>query len=152
MITVVLLGVLAAMAAPSLESTLGRFRVRTGAEALVSGLQLARSEALRRNQPVRFRLTAGAANWAVETLSPTTTIQETSGRSLSGVTIATNAGQGNLVFLSSGMVDTSVARLERIDVGSSVAGVGGWRVEVHGGGQIRLCDQSVTDANDPRKC
>lgn len=152
LVAVGVLAVLASLAAPSFESTFVRFRVRVSAEGLMSGLQLARSEALRRNQPVRFTLDDGRGNWTVATLSPARTIQTSTGAAAAGVTLTTNASQTAVVFLASGLVDTSAARIERIDLSTRVPGVNTWRVEVHGGGQVRMCDPAVTDANDRRKC
>lgn len=152
LVAVGVLAILASLAAPSFESVFVRFRVRVSAEGVVSGLQLARSEALRRNQPVRFTLDDGRGNWSVAMLSPARTIQTSTGAAAAGVTLTTNASQNAVVFLASGLVDTSAARLERADLGTRVPGVNTWRVEVHGGGQVRMCDPAVTDASDRRKC
>lgn len=152
MVTVILIAILASLAAPSFQSTVARFRVRTAAESLMSGLQLARSEALRRNQPVRFTLGARAGNWSVITVTSATVVQEATGGTHASLSVTPNAGQTSVVFLANGLTDTSAARLEQVDVTTSVAGVSGWRVEVFGGGQVRMCDPAATAAADPRKC
>lgn len=152
MVTVILIAILASLAAPSFQTTIARFRVRTAAESLMSGLQLARSEALRRNQPVRFTLGARAGNWSVTAVTSGTLVQEAKGSAHQSLSVTPNAGQTSVVFLASGLTDTSAARLEQMDVSTSVSGVSGWRVEVFGGGQVRMCDPAVTAAADPRKC
>lgn len=152
MVTVILIAILASLAAPSFQSTVARFRVRTAAESLMSGLQLARSEALRRNQPVRFTLGARAGNWSVITVTSATVVQEATGGAHASLSVTPNAGQTSVVFLANGLTDTSAARLEQVDVTTSVAGVSGWRVEVFGGGQVRMCDPAATAAADTRKC
>jgi len=53
---IVILGVLMAMAAPRFTDWLRNARIRTSAEAIQNGLQLARAEAVRRNATVRFQL------------------------------------------------------------------------------------------------
>ncbi len=53
---IVILGVLMAMAAPRFSDWLRNARIRTSAEAIQNGLQLARAEAVRRNATVRFQL------------------------------------------------------------------------------------------------
>jgi len=57
-----------------------------------------------------------------------------------------------VTFLASGLVDASAARLQRIDVSAGVPGTNDWRIEVHSGGQIRLCDPTLAVNNDPGKC
>lgn len=152
MVTVILIAILASLAAPSFQSTIARFRVRTAAESLMSGLQLARTEALRRNQPVRFTLGARAGNWSVTAVTSGAVVQEAKGSPHQSLSVTPNAGQSSVVFLASGLTDTSVARLEQMDVSTSIAGVTGWRLEIHGGGQVRMCDPAATAAGDPRKC
>lgn len=152
MVTVAILAILAGLAGPSIESMMARFRARTGADAIMSGLQLARSEALRRNQPVRFTLDSGSAGWNVATVSPAATIQTKNGGGHSRLSIATNASQTAVTFLGTGMVESSGARLQQVDVSAGVVGANDWRIEVHNGGQIRMCDPALSDANDPRTC
>jgi type IV fimbrial biogenesis protein FimT len=55
MISLVVLGVLIALAAPSFSSWLQNQQIRAAAEATLNGLQLARAEAVRRNAQVRFQ-------------------------------------------------------------------------------------------------
>lgn len=71
MVVVALLGVLSALASPSFLGWLERTRVRSAAEAIHSGIQLARVEALSRNAPVRFTLQPSGA-WSVACVSATT--------------------------------------------------------------------------------
>jgi type IV fimbrial biogenesis protein FimT len=58
MIGLVLLGVLVTLALPSFMQMLQNMKLRAGTEAISNGLDLARSQALRRNQPVEFVLTS----------------------------------------------------------------------------------------------
>lgn len=151
LVAIGVLAILASLAAPSFETTLVNFRVRVTAEGLVSGLQLARAEALRRNQPVRFTLVDGRGNWSVATVSPVSTLQEAKGSSAAGVTITPNPSQTNVVFLPTGLVDTASPRIEDIDLTTRVPGVNGLRVQVHGGGLVQMCDPAAT-GSDSRKC
>lgn len=57
MVGIVILGVLLALAAPSFAEWITNTRVRSTAESLQTGLQMARAEAVRRNAIVRFQLT-----------------------------------------------------------------------------------------------
>ncbi|KQV54355.1 MULTISPECIES: GspH/FimT family pseudopilin [unclassified Duganella] len=67
MVAISVLGVLLALAVPSFARMIQDAQNRTAAESLLNGLQLARAEALRRNTPVRFKLTdaEGKVAWTV---------------------------------------------------------------------------------------
>jgi type IV fimbrial biogenesis protein FimT len=56
MITIAVLSLLLMIGLPSMNTWLQNSQLRASAEAIQSGLQLARAEALRRNVPVRFQL------------------------------------------------------------------------------------------------
>jgi type IV fimbrial biogenesis protein FimT len=58
MIGMAILAVLLSLAVPNFASWIRNTGVRTGAEAILSGLQLARSEALKKNTIMRFQLTS----------------------------------------------------------------------------------------------
>lgn len=57
MVTVGIIGILLALAAPRFAAYLRNVKLRTSAEAFMTGVQLARSEAVRINAPVEFLLT-----------------------------------------------------------------------------------------------
>lgn len=61
MVTIVILGVLASVAAPAFNEWMVNRRIRTAAESALSGLQMARAEAVRRNASVRFELMSSAS-------------------------------------------------------------------------------------------
>jgi len=75
LIGIVIMSILLAIAMPSFTDWMGNVRIRTTAEALQNGLQVARAEAIRRNTLVRFQLTStldngctlstSAGNWVV---------------------------------------------------------------------------------------
>ncbi len=69
MIGIALLGVLIGMGVPTFRSWLQNSQIRTAADRVINGVQLARSEAIRRNKPVEFDLRTGA-NWSVVLVSP----------------------------------------------------------------------------------
>lgn len=56
MVTVAIMAVLLALAAPSFQTLIRNAKIRTTADSMQAGLQLARSEALRRNAHVSFWL------------------------------------------------------------------------------------------------
>jgi type IV fimbrial biogenesis protein FimT len=58
MVGVTIMAILLTLAVPNFANWIRNAGIRTGADAIVSGLQLARSEALKRNTIVRFQLTS----------------------------------------------------------------------------------------------
>lgn len=62
---IAILAILLAVAAPNLSSWIQNAQIRTAAEAMQNGLQLARAEAVRRNASVRFQLMDTTSNACV---------------------------------------------------------------------------------------
>lgn len=58
LITLAIMGILLALAAPSYQIWITNTRIRTTADSIQNGLQLARAEAVRRNDPIRFQFTS----------------------------------------------------------------------------------------------
>ena len=56
MIAVVIVGLLLMAGVPAYTTWIQNLQIRTGAEAILNGMQLARAEAVRRNTNVRFVL------------------------------------------------------------------------------------------------
>jgi type IV fimbrial biogenesis protein FimT len=81
MIGVAVLGILIMVGLPGLTDWIQSTQVRTSADAIISGLQYARSEALRRNRSVQFTLTNAVdascaasltgTSWVVSLADPT---------------------------------------------------------------------------------
>lgn len=62
LIGVTIAGILLVMGIPSFKSWLQNTEIRTAAESIQNGLELARAEAVRRNTQVRFQLTSSVDN------------------------------------------------------------------------------------------
>jgi len=60
MVIIAVLGVIAAIALPSFQSTLDRRNLVAAANDIFAGLQYARSEAIKRNQEIEFQFDAAA--------------------------------------------------------------------------------------------
>lgn len=167
MIAVTVLAILLSVGLPSFQAWIVNARIRTTAEAMQNGLQLARSEAVKRNTRVRFILSG--TGWTVQTDGGTPIQTRPSGEGSSGVTVAvTPNGATQVTFNALGMsvfntdASLSILSLEmdvpttilaaaqsrelRITVASSQA------LGIPAGGQIRMCDPYFTAAGDPRSC
>jgi len=181
MVGIVILGVLMATAVPRFSDWLRNARVRTSAEAMQNGLQLARAEAVRRNATVRFQLvntiddtcaldTAGP-HWVVSMDNPAgqcasapsdtaaPRIIQVRNRAEGSIQTLVAAGQSALVFNGLGRLTPVPAANVAIDVSSTAGGTcvasGGsvrcLRVLVSVGGQIRMCDPALP-AGDAQAC
>lgn len=153
LIALIILGIGASLAAPSFATALANYRVRASAEAALNGLFLARAEAIRRNTTVTFTLAASGSGWTVAQVAPATTIQARPDNESPGVVSASSTASRVATFLANGTVDTSgAARLEQITLSSAVANTESRRINIFGGGLIRMCDPAVSAANDARRC
>lgn len=123
MIALVLLGVIVMLALPSFTSMMHNMRLRNSAEAILTGLQTARSQALQRNANVEFLLmnealdatnvagfvpnTTGPA-WAIRVRNPDLSYEFVEGR---GLQEGTNQASG-----ATSMVATAATNLPATDV------------------------------------
>jgi type IV fimbrial biogenesis protein FimT len=167
---------------PSFSIWMQNTKIRTGAESVLAGLQLARNEAVRRNTVVRFQfvnnftnscaLSNNSGNWIVsqddpagncnvapsDTVAPRTIQFKSAIEGSTDVTISatnsTGAASTFVAFNGLGRV-TATTQIARIDVDSSVLAAADsrdLRILITPGGQVRMCDPNVSSASDPRYC
>lgn len=176
-IAIAVLGIVIAMGLPSYSNWIANSQIRTTAESLLAGLQLARNEAVRRNTSVRFslvtnltntcQLSSTGTNWIVSRLDPagkcgngTSDIDpfiiqlKASAEGGSNATI--NADGTNVVFNGIGRVVTSVGQISQISIDSSSlpsAQTRDLRIVIGSAGEIRMCDPDPNvGTTDPRRC
>ena len=177
MVTVVLLGILAMFAYPSFSNFIQNGQIRASAESVMSGLQLARAESIRRNAMVEFRLlntlrgqsVPGGTDWSVLAAAPETptvfdqvvqTRSEEASSSIARAGVADAAGAeaaqagdglpATIAFTGLGRLSTATA-VRQIDVtGTSQARP--LRIVLDPGGDIRLCDPALSIAVNPQGC
>lgn len=175
LVAITIVSILAAIAVPSFQTWIKNARIRTTAEAIANGLQLARSEAVRRNVVVQFVLNADTS-WTVgcETVidngvvgvddvagdCPAVIQSRSKGEgSVSATLTVTPAGVQTVSFTGFGrrnnstfdvVAGTDVTKVDISDASAS-AGLHPLRVLVASGGGVKLCDPSVV-AGDPRGC
>ncbi len=169
-------GVLLALGAPAMSGYLQNARLGTAAQSIYGGLQMARAEAVKRNQQVEFVLTNSALestsadavsldvtgrNWVVRQRASASAVyalveQKAAGQDLGGVAVAADAPA--VVFNSLG--GTVAGGPTTIVLTNPVLGAcapGGpvrcWNVVVAPGGQVRLCNPDASlAAGDTRRC
>lgn len=166
MIAISLLVILLVLGMPGMGNWLQNSQIRTSADTILSGLQLARAEAVRRNTLVQLVLTNTAplsaninsitastsgTSWMVRvyqsggTYGATDYIQGRSGTEGTS-TVTVNASQSNIVFNALGRVTPVPGADITINI-TNANGNRNMRIVVMPGGQIRMCDPNLPTAN-----
>jgi type IV fimbrial biogenesis protein FimT len=164
-----IMGLLIALGVPSYQQWIQNSQIRSAAQTLLQGLQMARSNAVRRNEFVSFNLTGsgGTPDWRVGCATATaacpSNIQSwTNAEGAANVRIGTSTANGAfgtalgagagvpgaITFNGTGRVVTApgVAPIARIDVMNPSLAVADQRrlvVLVTAGGAMRLCDPKL---------
>jgi type IV fimbrial biogenesis protein FimT len=158
MITVSVLAIMLALGVPAFTTFIGNSSIRTNAEAIANGIQLARTEAVRRNANVRFVLSG--ATWTVNLVSDGSLIQERTGEGRSDTVTVTAApgGTSTLTFTGTGTVTSNAdasAAITEIKVNANTPNAAQLRkmcIMISTGGVARMCDPLRTLATDPQSC
>jgi len=182
MVAVVIVSILFVIAAPSYRGWIQNQQIRTAAESILNGIQLARSESVKNNSRARFVLCGlPASSWEILAVSapggvpaaaPAASlacgagsnaaagevrVQERSGQEgsrLATVAVLPNAAT-TVTFNSFGRVVGNAdgsAPLTQFDV-STPTGDRPLRITLGAGGNTRMCDPSpLLAATDPRHC
>ena len=163
LVAVAIIGIVMALGIPAFTTWIQNTQIRTAAETIMSGLQTARNEAIRRNASIQFKLdAAGTTQWRVnfksdpednplqrrvaEEGSPNATI------------LITPGGADTVTFSALGrVVDNADASppIATIEIDNPLITVAADRrklqIVIPVGGAIRMCDPKVL-APDPRAC
>jgi len=162
MIAIALLAFLLLIAYPSFVTMLANLRVRSVADAVLSGLQFARSEALKRNSDITFSFdpTSGVGGgWQVK-LADGTILQTRSAAEGGAVEALMSGGNADIVFNNLGqrsappsppaVIDIDITN-PAVDACEPTGSIRCLRVTVALGGEVRLCDPR-RPTGDPQAC
>lgn len=158
-VTMVVLVAVSTIAIPSFQTAIGNAQIRTVAESIRDGLQQARVESIKRNARVRFTLQTNSA-WQVGCVTEATgcpaLITQKSATEGASSNTAVSADNYTAVFSSFGTRDPATP------VGLSVVNITNTQVKAEerkalrvvlaAGGNVKVCDPSVTTEGDPRAC
>lgn len=164
LVTVMVIGILIALGAPTFGEWLQSQQLRSAAEASLNGLQVARAEAIRRNEAARIVFAPPQTGWSVLDLAGNV-VQSRSheeGSPNAQVTV-TPGGATTVTFTPLGSVTANAdgsGIIQRLDVtnpsGGACQPTGAMRclrVVVSAGGVVRMCDPTPgVVAPDPRAC
>lgn len=157
-IAIAIFALLILAALPEVRTWVQNTQIRTAAEGILNGLQLVRTEAVRRNTNMELEM-IGVSGWNAKVASTGQIIQsrpsgEGSGSAVlvikpDGATKATFNGLGRLVVNGDGS-----ASITEIKVDSSAISASSTRelcITVGSGGAVRMCDPQAA-AGDTRAC
>jgi type IV fimbrial biogenesis protein FimT len=88
----------------------------------------------------------------VAQVAPAQSLQQRASGESPGITATPGSASLVVTFLPTGFVDTTGDRLSRVSLSSAVSNTESRRIDIFGGGLIRMCDPSATATNDPRRC
>jgi type IV fimbrial biogenesis protein FimT len=175
MIAIAIVSMVLLFGIPGFSQWIQSSQIRNASESILSGLQLARAEAVRRNTSIQFVLssvTGGgvATDWTVNCVTPSvdcpgagmtqTEIQKRSA-SEGSANAQIAATQSTIIFSGMGRVTPTPVPSPIIftitnPLGGTCAQVGGTmrclQIQVTSGGQSRMCDPALALATNPRGC
>lgn len=126
MVSVAVIAIVMAIGMPSLANWIQNVQVRSTAESVLTGLQLARAEAVRQNTLAQFMLTgsaAGTASWSIITASSSVpgSFTVANGATQIQTAGARASGQNARLGVSTGTVATSSCCTAAIAAGTGMA-------------------------------
>ncbi|MGV8934226.1 MAG: GspH/FimT family pseudopilin [Gallionellaceae bacterium] len=158
MVAVAILAILLTAVLPSFKAWIQNAKIRTATESLKNGLQLARVEAIRRNQGVIFSLVGTDSTWSVDTIATAaaSSVQIQSRSSAEGSSTVTLIATGGTTATFNGLGRTVGTGLTKIDVVNNIltsTEMKKLRILISSGGQIRSCDPDPSiPSTDTRSC
>ena len=160
LIGLAVLAILLGLGVPSFMVWMQNTQIRNAADAVLNGMQLARSEAIRRNKTVTFTLTE-RSGWTVQQSNPSVDIQKRSADEGSAkVAVTPTPGGAYAVTFDSlgGRTDnpdgsTPIDSLGFKSLASSDSAVRPLIIMVGVSGTVRMCDPDPKlGTGDPRRC
>ncbi len=166
MVVIAILAIVLSIAVPSLQSWIQNARVRSTAESIMAGFQIAKNEALRRNTTVRLTFNADTS-WVVgcdpfdnndangDGLEDCPSVIKSRSASDGSTNISatvTPAGAKSVLYTGFGRIRGGAENpITSVDVPSGAqAGASTLRIALTGG-SIKMCDPAIA-AGDPRAC
>jgi type IV fimbrial biogenesis protein FimT len=163
MVVVAIIGILLSVGLPSFFTYTQNMQIRSAAEQITAGLQIAKNEAIRRNSQAELAL-SNNTGWTITEVTSTGnrnvlqsrdanegSVNVTAAYTPAGSTTVTFNGMGRVVSVN----DDGTPPLTQIDLDnpkiSTVTDRRNLRIVIPIGGAVRLCDPKVS-GTDPRTC
>lgn len=163
MITVAVIAILVSVGMPSYNDWIRKLELRNAAEAALHGLQLARSEAIKRNATVTLTL-SGGNGWTITDALGATIQSRPSGEGSRSALITVTQPASALPYaiafnglgrMAAGAPGVPVVLSAVDSVGADCTSSGPsncFRVEISVGGLVRMCDPAPSMSGTPQGC
>ncbi len=170
MVGIVVIGILFALGAPNFRNWIQSSQIRTSAESILNGLQLAKSAAVNRNAPVSFLLTntldatcaatLTGTNWIVSQNDPTGQCNAAASDTVAPLIIQKGSsveGSPNATFSANPVATVTFDGLGRVSTGATTITVsnptgGACAIQGGGGGPMHCMNIVVTTGGRIRMC
>jgi type IV fimbrial biogenesis protein FimT len=165
MVVITILAIVMATAVPVFTDFIVARQIRGTAESILNGIQLARTEAIRRNTTIQFVLglsgTTYTNGWEVKTTSGSVLHSRSAGEAGSNIALSVVSNGATMVTFNgigrrtANSDASNPARVVNVDVPTSVMPATqspDLRIIVLSGGLIRMCDPNIGSSSDPRYC
>jgi type IV fimbrial biogenesis protein FimT len=155
--------VLAALALPSYNQMIQNNRIKSAADSIYNGMQVARAAAVSRNESVQFELRGTNSAWTTCVKPPAgscpnpdnaTTVQSRSVGDGSSTDISVvSSAPGPYIFNGLGQLAPAPITFDIDNTAISPSDSRNLRVIVSAGGSVKTCDPNLSPSgNDPRRC
>ena len=169
MVTISILAIVLSAAFPSYRTFVANAQIRSTAESIRNGLQLARAEAIKRNAKVKFTIASAIndSSWSVGCVTvvadldgdgvadcPAVIQSKTASEGSANTIRIIKTGSNTLNFTNLGTTDSTAGQLSRFDIDNTsipVAISADLSVSIQTGGNARVCDPNVA-TTDPKYC
>lgn len=161
MVTISILAIVLSAAFPSYRTFVANAQIRSTAESIRNGLQLARAEAIKRNAKVKFTIASAIndSSWSVGCVTvvadcPAVIQSKTASEGSASTISIIKTGSNTLNFTNLGTTDSTVGQLSRLDIDNTsipAAISADLSVSIQTGGNARVCDPNVA-TTDPKYC
>ncbi len=156
LVVLTVLGIVLAFGVPSYSAFIQNGHIRSVSESIVDGLNLARMEAVNRNERVEFNL--DGANWTIDVPASGERVHNHSGAGSAGTVSVSAAGSQSLSIafnalgrITSGNAATVVTIGTQVGECMPLGAMRCLRVQLSTSGRVRMCDPNL-QANDPQAC
>jgi type IV fimbrial biogenesis protein FimT len=148
MIVVAIIGILASLSTPMVSTYLQNAKLRSTADELKEALELSRSEAIKRNDTIKFTALS-AGGWVVEAYSNDTLTTLQSKANAAGAQTVVSTDNNVIRFDGSGRPDLA-AIIKLAPVSGACTTVTCLNIELNRYGKIKVCNPDTT--NEVLKC
>lgn len=155
MISLSIMAILTAMAAPSFEVWMSNMKVKSNTENVFSGISEARAEAIKINAPVYFKI-ENTGSWTItNTLNNSTVLLNKQKGTGNFVTVTTTPSESNIItFNGFGRViknknDSETITDILIESTSAKSNVYSSKINLNSGGVVSYCSENP---NSPNTC